>query len=246
MKVRAYLARATAQDRSTIPMIALSRIAHQSCPYANPSANYRPAAYKRWVRGFADALGSFHVMVLVEPDRVATMSCLPAGAQRERNSLLRFDMRLLRLHSNAIVYLDAGASDWVRSTHDLALRLRRAGVQYGQGFALNASHFDSTAANVAYGLAVSKYLGGAHFVVNTDANAHRPSPAWRARMGGCQPPNVGVGIRPTVHTGNPLVDAFLWLDTPGYASGHCIHQGAGFAFDPKLALTMERNAGPPF
>ena len=69
--MRAYLARATAQDRSTIPMIALSRIAHSSCPYANPSANYRPAAYKRWVRGFADALGSFHVMVLVEPDRVA-------------------------------------------------------------------------------------------------------------------------------------------------------------------------------
>ena len=47
-------------------------------------------------------------MVLVEPDRIATMACLPPSAQRERYKLLQFDMRLLSQHPNAIVYLDAG------------------------------------------------------------------------------------------------------------------------------------------
>ena len=75
---------------------------------------------------------------------------------------------------------------------------------------------------------MSKLLGGAHFIINTDANGNGPTrPAvFDASRQGCQPPDIGVGIRPTANTGNPLIDAFLWLDTPGYAAGSCIgHQG---------------------
>lgn len=246
--LRRYLERAAIAQPGAIPMIALSRIAHQSCPYENPSANYQPPAYKRWVQGFADAIGDYRVMVLVEPDRIATMACLSGRAQRMRYDLLSFDMKLLARHHNAIVYLDAGASNWVRSPAVLAARLRRAGVHYGQGFALNASHFDTTARNIAYGLKVSQLLHGAHFVINTDANGNGPTPpALAARIRGCQPSNIGVGLRPTVLTGNSRIDAFLWLDTPGYAAGTCVgHPSGGYAFYPDLALKMERNANPPF
>lgn len=248
VNLRAYLERAQTEDPGSIPMISLSRIAHQSCPYVEPSADYQPPAYKRWVTAFADALGNFRVMVLVEPDRIPTMPCLPRSAQNTRYALLQFDMTLLHTHRNAIVYLDAGASDWTRSTSDLARRLTRAGVAYGQGFALNASHFDTTAHNIAYGLKVSKQLGGRHFIINTDANGTGPiSRSLSASDGGCQPPNIGVGLSPTVRTHNPLIDAFVWLDTPGFAPGTCIgHPTGGYTFYPDLALKMERNANPPF
>lgn len=245
---RAYLARVQQQDPGAIPMVSLSRIAHQSCPYVNPTADYQPPAYKAWVKAFVDAIGSYPVMVLVEPDRIPTLSCLPASAQRTRYELLNYDLQLLSQHKSAIVYLDAGASDWVRSTTDLAHRLQRAGIKYAQGFALNASHFDTTAHNIAYGLKVSRLLGGMHFVINTDANGNGPTPpALRARYHGCQPPNIGAGIRPTIQTGHKLIDAFLWLDTPGYAAGTCIGvPNGGYTFYPQLALKIVRNANPPF
>ena len=159
-------------------------------------------------------------------------------------------MRLLRLHcpTRSCISTPAPRTGYaVRARSVASPQEGRRSVRAGRLRVGTRPISTAQAANVAYGLAVSKYLGGAHFVVNTDANAHRPSPAWRARMGGCPPPNVGVGIGP-----EPCIRAIRWwtpscgLDTPGYASGHCIHQGAGFAFDPKLALTMERNAGPPF
>jgi endoglucanase len=245
---RAYLARVQQEEPGAIPMVSLSRIAHQSCPYVNPSAEYQPPAYEAWVKAFVNAIGNYPVMVLVEPDRIPTLSCLPPSAQQTRYAELNYDLKLLSKHKNAIVYLDAGASDWVRSTTDLAHRLQRAGIRYAHGFALNASHFDTTAHNIAYGLKVSKLLGGKHFIINTDANGNGPTPpALRSIYHGCQPPNIGAGIRPTIQTGYKVIDAFLWLDTPGYAAGSCIGVPNGaYTFYPQLALKMVRNANPPF
>ena len=47
----------------------------------------------------------------------------------------------------------------------------------------------------------------------------------------CNPPGSGLGARPTVNTGNPLVDALLWVKIPGESDGPCDAQGGVRAWD---------------
>jgi endoglucanase len=37
----------------------------------------------------------------------------------------------------------------------------------------------------------------------------------------CNPPGAGLGIRPTADTGQPLLDAYLWVKVPGESDGQC-------------------------
>jgi endoglucanase len=57
----------------------------------------------------------------------------------------------------------------------------------------------------------------------------RIRPGDRERPGGgtlaagnwCNPPGSGLGLRPTANTGAPLLDAYLWVKTPGQSDGQC-------------------------
>jgi endoglucanase len=41
----------------------------------------------------------------------------------------------------------------------------------------------------------------------------------------CNPPGSGLGLRPTAKTGVPLLDAYLWVKTPGQSDGQCDSAG---------------------
>ncbi|HEV2633521.1 MAG TPA: glycoside hydrolase family 6 protein [Actinocrinis sp.] len=47
----------------------------------------------------------------------------------------------------------------------------------------------------------------------------------------CNPTNVGLGLKPTANTGTPLLDAYLWVKTPGQADGQCDAAGGVRAWD---------------
>jgi endoglucanase len=103
-----------------------------------------------------------------------------------------------------------------------------------------------------------------HFVVDTSRNGVGP---WQATpeqsalgdvQDWCNPPNRGVGRRPTAATGNALIDAYLWIKVPGESDGSCnrweplgspdpvrgmMDPTAGLWF-PEMALELARNASP--
>lgn len=65
----------------------------------------------------------------------------------------------------------------------------------------------------------------AHFVIDTSRNGQGP---WTPPAGQypdaqdwCNPPDRGLGARPTTDTGNSLVDAYLWVKIPGESDGQC-------------------------
>ncbi|MDQ4138474.1 MAG: glycoside hydrolase family 6 protein, partial [Actinomycetota bacterium] len=71
----------------------------------------------------------------------------------------------------------------------------------------------------------------AHFVIDTSRNGQGP---WAAPAGWegdaevwCNPPDRGLGIRPTTDTGDPLLDAYLWIKVPGESDGRCYRGTAG-------------------
>jgi cellulase/cellobiase CelA1 len=82
-----------------------------------------------------------------------------------------------------------------------------------------------------------------HFVIDTSRNgrgswAPRPGTTYKDAQTWCNPPDRGLGVRPTPRTGNPLVDAYLWIKVPGESDGQC-DRGMGGGTDP------ERGAADP-
>lgn len=102
-----------------------------------------------------------------------------------------------------------------------------------------------------------------HFVVDTSRNGLG---AWTPPAGTsypdpqtwCNPPDRGIGARPTANTGVPLTDAYLYIKTIGQSDGGCtrgttgpgdpVYGGtvdpAAGAWWPEQALTLANNAVP--
>ncbi|WP_199546823.1 glycoside hydrolase family 6 protein [Streptomyces sp. N35] len=101
-----------------------------------------------------------------------------------------------------------------------------------------------------------------HFVTDSSRNGQGP---WVPPPGKytdpqdwCNPPNRGLGARPTLRTGDPLQDARLWIKIPGESDGLCLRGTPGpedperGMVDPKAgdwfreqALELVRLADPP-
>ncbi len=97
-----------------------------------------------------------------------------------------------------------------------------------------------------------------HFVIDTSRNGDGPNPMTGGsdadmlnytaapfnQQGGvistlqsgnwCNPPGSGLGLAPTANTGVPLVDAYLWVKTPGESDGQCDGAGGVRAWDYSL------------
>jgi endoglucanase len=169
--------------------------------------------YRRWIDKVVRGVGSNEVVIAFEPDSLGLMRC------SKHVAALRYGVRRLSTLPNATVYVEAGASDWM-SPRKAASKLRAVGVRYVRGFMLNATHQTSTAANIRHGRKISRLLGGKHFIINTSHNGN--GPLYR---GGhtiwCNPPNEAAGARPTTRTADPKVDAYMWVERPGYSNGAC-------------------------
>ncbi len=103
----------------------------------------------------------------------------------------------------------------------------------------------------------------AHFVVDTSRNGQGPwTPPANHPAGDpqnwCNPPDRGLGLRPTANTGQPLVDAYTWVKIPGESDGLCyrwtsgpldpvrnVADPAAGQWFPAIALELVHNANPP-
>ncbi len=102
-----------------------------------------------------------------------------------------------------------------------------------------------------------------HFVIDTSRNWQgpwTPTTSYPDAMTWCNPPDRGLGVRPSANTGNTLLDAYLWIKLPGESDGECtrglgpagttvdpewglIDPAAGQWF-PEMALDLVHNANP--
>jgi endoglucanase len=188
--------------------------------------------YRRWVRDFARGLGGRRAVVILEPDAVAGMDCLPQRRQHERLALLADAVQVLKAQK-AAVYIDAGHSNWIDAA-EMGRRLRQAGVAHADGFALNVSNYYGNAANIAYGERVSSATGGKHFVIDTSRNGLGSSGEW------CNAADRALGTHPTTRTWHPLVDAFLWIKRPGESDGTCAGGPRAGEWWPEYAVGLAR------
>jgi endoglucanase len=223
-RVRNYLRCAAAVQPGAVPLMVVMRHQGKACgggyDGGGPAEDRRTRA---WYRNFARAVGGARVVIGFEPDSLGTVDCLAPSRRRARLELLRYGVDVLSRLPRATIYLEAGASDW-EPARRTATQLRFIGIAKVRGFMLNVTHHDWTRANIRHGLAISRRVGAKHFIINTSFNGRGPI---HIRRGGrrlniwCNPPGRGLGPEPTTITAHPLVDAYMWLNRPGYSAGAC-------------------------
>lgn len=204
------------RSSGALPVYVLYNIPHRDCGLYSSGGASDAAAYARWISEVARGIGSGSAVVVLEPDAVAGMDCLPGDKQAERLKMISDAVATLKKSGSVSVYIDAGNARW-HSAEVIGGRLAQAGVGNADGFALNVSNFLATEESMQYGDAVSRYVDGKHYVIDTSRNGAGPAP----NLDWCNPSGRALGSRPTTQTGHALADAFLWIKSPGESDGAC-------------------------
>ncbi|MEA2400244.1 MAG: endoglucanase [Thermoleophilaceae bacterium] len=239
-----------AKARGEVPIFTVLRAQATACgPTYQGGGPAEDRATMAWYDDLARVIGDDRVVIAFEPDSLGTIDCLARSRQDDRLRVLGHGVDVLSKLPNVTVYIEAGASDW-ESAKRTAKQLRQVGIAKVRGFMLNVTHYDWTGANIQHGLEISRLTGGKHFIINTAENGRGPvhyrkwidrsRHIWRRITVWCNPGLRGLGPAPTTQTARPdKVDAYLWINRPGYAQS-CQHRPIAW-YLPR-ALTLARNA----
>ncbi|MGW0907798.1 glycoside hydrolase family 6 protein [Streptomyces sp. NPDC002853] len=233
---------AAAAARRT-PVLVAYFIPHRDCGDYSSGGAATAAEYRTWADELAAGIGDRAAYVIVEPDAVAQeiAGCAKADAD-ERYGLLAYLVDRLKARPHTKVYLDAGNSGWIPDEQRLLAPLRQSGIDRADGFAVNTSNYHTNAESSAYGHRIAAALGGAkHFVVDSSRNGNG------AYTGGgdepwCNPPGRALGTPPTTATGDPALDAYLWIKRPGESDGTCRGGPKAGQWWPEYALGLASRA----
>lgn len=208
-----------AKEDGAVATFILYNVPHRDCGQESAGGLKTADHYKHWSRRIAAAAGNDPVVYILEPDALGLLTkdnCLSKEEQTERLALIKDAVWVLRKNPNAVVYIDSGHAHW-EPAPVFAERLKEAGIEDAHGFSLNVSNYVTTEENTAFGKKLSALVGGAHFVIDTSRNGAGATPdnQW------CNPSGRKIGKAPTTETGDPLIDAYLWLKRPGESDGEC-------------------------
>jgi endoglucanase len=204
----------TITEAGNLPVFVAYNIPNRDCGGYSAGGAEDSDAYLDWIENFANGIGERLAIVILEPDAVASISCLSDEDVEIRFSLLSQAVTTFKSHENIFVYIDAGHSNWV-DANEMAERLDEAGIEEADGFSLNISNFYTTEENITYGEVVSTLVDDKHFIIDTSRNGLGSNGEW------CNPEGRALGQNPTVETGHDLVDALLWIKPPGQSDGEC-------------------------
>ena len=220
----------------SIPVFVAYNIPYRDCGLHSRGGAGDGDDYRRWIIELARGLRNRPSVVILEPDGIPLIECLPARLRDERYVLLREAVDVLS-KAGASVYVDAGNANWQKPT-EMANRLQAAGIVLADGFALNVANFHGTSVNVAYGNRLSRLVGNKHYVIDTSRNGRGAA----VEREWCNAPNQALGHAPTTDTGLPLVDAYLWVKVPGQSDGTCNAGPRAGQWWPEYALGLSRAA----
>ncbi|MEU4292937.1 glycoside hydrolase family 6 protein [Kribbella sp. NPDC026596] len=217
---KAVTAYTTAADQADkLPILVAYNIPGRDCDGHSGGGAGSPAAYQQWIAAFAAGIGSRPAIVVIEPDALAQLDCLPENERPTRIALLKYAANQFALRNrNTWAYMDGGNATWIEAK-EMARRLRLVDVGKLRGFALNTSNFYTTEQSVTKGKAIRAALGGTgQFVIDTSRNGNGSSNQW------CNPAGRKLGVSTQVATKPSQaagVDLVAWLKVPGDSDGTC-------------------------
>jgi len=233
--VSGYVGAAAAANK--LPVLVAYNIPGRDCGSHSGGGAGTPDAYRAWFSAFVSGIGTRPAIVLIEPDALAQLDCMPSDWDRQnRLDLLRYATEQLRDRApNTWAYMDGGNARWI-APDTMAQRLQSAGARNIRGFVANVSNFYLTAETVTYGNAVNAALSSRYgytqpFVVDTSRNGNGSNGEW------CNPGGRKLGTPSQAGGGAELL---VWVKTPGDSDGQCgIAPGtAAGQFNPEIAWRL--------
>nr|WP_163871086.1 glycoside hydrolase family 6 protein [Myxococcus eversor] len=209
----------TAADTADkLPVLVAYNIPGRDCGSHSGGGAGSPEAYRAWISAFVTGLGSRPAIVIIAPDALAQLDCLPNETERQtRLGLLRYATEQLRDRApNTWAYMDGGNANWI-AADTTAQRLESSGVRNIRGFVLNVSNFFTTAQSTTFGASVNSSLNSRYgytrpFVVDTSRNGNGHNGEW------CNPGGRKLGALSQVGGGAEML---LWVKVPGDSDGNC-------------------------
>ncbi|MEU4391221.1 glycoside hydrolase family 6 protein [Kribbella sp. NPDC023855] len=230
---RSFTTAADSADK--LPILIAYNIPGRDCGSHSGGGAGSPEAYRTWISRFADGIGTRPAVVIIEPDALAQLDCVPAAEKQTRLDLLKYAVnQFASKNPNTWAYMDGGNATWIEAG-EMARRLKLVEVGKIRGFALNTSNYYTTAQSVTKGNAIRGAVGGGQFVIDTSRNGNGSNGEW------CNP--AGRKLGDTSRNGNHVsgtVDMLLWLKVPGDSDGSC-GIGTGIpagTFSPVLAKRL--------
>jgi len=212
--VASYVSAAAAQG--SVPQLVLYNIPNRDCGGYSVGGAGGVANYTQWAQKVAAGIGNRTAVVILEPDALGALDCLPTAAQADRTQALFQAVTILKTHAQTAVYIDAGTPVW-QPANVMAARLKAANIAAADGFSLNVSYFATTALNRSYGDTLSSLVGYKHYVIDTSRNGGNNAVTGMQ----CNPSFASFGAEPTTNTGSALNDALLWIKIPWESDGPC-------------------------
>lgn len=228
--VTSYTTAAAKADR--LPILAAYNIPDRDCGGQSSGGAASAADYRSWIDQFVGGIGDRPAVVIIEPDALPQLDCVPEDQQQTRIDLLKYAAdQFAAKNTNAWAYLDAGTANWI-DADDMAQRLQKVDVSKVRGFSLNTSNYYTTAESVTKGHAIDDALGtDTPFIVDTSRNGDGTNGEW------CNPSGRKLGV--TSQTSDDA-EMLLWVKAPGDSDGDC-GIGSGIAagtFAPDLAMHL--------
>lgn len=257
-----FLTESAAREHRT-PVLVAYHIPYRDCGRYSRGGAESDAEYLDWIREIVSGIGERKAIVVLEPDAIAQVvdGCIPKPLRAPRLALLRDAVAMLSAMPATRIYLDAGNPGWIKDTERLVEPLMKSGIDQADGFALNVSNFQPTPVTRAYGRRLSRQLGRVHFIIDTSRNGNGPLTSVRGEgddgksgdMGAvrsatdgqeswCNPPGRALGDPPSTRTGDPAIDAYLWIKRPGESDGTCNGGPPAGRWWTEYALDLARNA----
>ncbi len=234
--VNSYVSAAASVGK--VPIVVVYNIPNRDCGGYSVGGANGLASYTEWVNRVAEGIGGRTAVVVVEPDALSALDCLPVAQQQERIQSIAQAVTILKAQALTSVYIDSGTAVW-QPAKTMASRLESANIGAADGFSLNISYFAPTAQSRAYGDQLSSLIGFKHYIIDTSRNGGNNTVTGMQ----CNPPFASFGDMPTTITNNPLNDALLWIKIPWESDGECNGSpGPGQEYW-SYAIQLAKNAG---
>ncbi len=234
-----------AEFQRAIPVFVPYNIPGRDCGGYSAGGAQTTPDYEAWINAIAGAIRHRDAIVILEPDAVANLpsDCGydPTGQlTADRYTQLGYAIGALEALPKTRVYIDAGHSHW-QSVGTIASRLVQAGVSRTQGFFLNVSNYQPTAALTQYGTWVGEcisfasdsseggwrlghydYCGSQYYPANADDySTWSLTDDWYASNLSAPPTNpthfvIDTSRNGRVHATNSTTDATYANEPPGH------------------------------
>lgn len=215
-----------------IPLVVYG-IPNKDCEagYSNAGFNKNFGDYQAFINKLVTKFPTQNMIYIIEPDAVGLTANGNCAIKYEYPKYLKYALQTLSKNPNAELYLDIGFWTLLPTGNPTALArvVNEIWPANGRvkGIALNTANYQRTEDMLQLCSSFASLTGKNDLKCVIDTSRNHRGPSQKGEW--CNVKNTGIGVPPTMDTGNSRAAYYLWIKPPGESDGTCTGQTSGDA-----------------